>query len=485
MNNEPNNLNTQMQHALAGIAATIRAGDGYAVLSGDVGSGKTAAAHELLRQLRGGCSCALIADATLEPSMMLRSILTGFGVKPNDGDDSVLIHQLKAVLVERHNQGIRCAAMFDDAHTFSPDMIHWLCELGYHRATNTKLLQIVLIGRNALLHTLRHAHIEPFLQRTSSWYRLAAPAPAPMQPPSAADYQPAPAPSVQEALPASSPVISGQWQRVAAAVVIAAVAIGAAAFGLIGGRTQVMYGQDAQPALETPAAPQPKVRDPQPAPQIAPVQATPMPAQAEHLPMAMLPTIQLPEAQPTIQPAQPQPQPAAEPAIEPQAPEISISRRDIDGEVALPAPAPRSIEPRASVDDAWSLFNARTDPDPNASRAAIVPAAVRDAPVAAAAPPQGNAPAVWIGGFATQEDAQVAARSAMFHLQRAGGAAQAQGFVAVQNDADPEQRFVALLGGFTDRQTADSTAASLERFGYDSQVMDVDFGQTQTGQSHE
>jgi len=134
------------------------------------------------------------------------------------------------------------------------------------------------------------------------------------------------------------------------------------------------------------------------------------------------------------------------------------------------------------VDDAWSLFAARTDPDPTATRAAIVPTVIRDEPAPAS---QGEVPAVWIGGFATQEDAQIAARSAMFHLKRAGGASQAQGFVAVQNDSDPAQRFVALLGGFDSRQDADATAASLDRFGYESQVMDVDFGQTQTGQSHE
>jgi len=92
----------------------------------------------------------------------------------------------------------------------------------------------------------------------------------------------------------------------------------------IGGRTQVMYGQDApaaQPLIEAPGAPQPKVRDPQPAPRIEPAQAIPMPPQAQHLPMAMLPTIVLPAPEQLIEPSAPEVSPEE---LSP----ITVSRRE-------------------------------------------------------------------------------------------------------------------------------------------------------------
>lgn len=160
---------------LSAVHAAMLSGDGFAVVTGDIGVGKSTFCRALIERFGDGSDTALVIDPGFDEVQLLRAILSDFGcpVAAGTADDvQALTETLRQFLLARHASGRRCMAVMDEAQSLSIEALLRLCALSNLETNKQKLLQVVLVGQSSLLSTLRSTRLGQLAQRVSHWYRL-------------------------------------------------------------------------------------------------------------------------------------------------------------------------------------------------------------------------------------------------------------------------------------------------------------------------
>ena len=173
------------QKALQGIYSSVRRGEGYAVLTGDIGTGKTLICRALLELFeRDKIETALLVNPFISEEELIRALLNDFGVDVGDakaGGDAGggaraevqrMMDSFTDFLAERSQQGVRCVAIIDESQNLPISALEQLRIMGNLETNKEKLLQIVLVGQNEFLDALKHSRLMQLVQRISNWYRL-------------------------------------------------------------------------------------------------------------------------------------------------------------------------------------------------------------------------------------------------------------------------------------------------------------------------
>jgi len=172
------------QKALQGIFGCVKRGEGYAVLTGDIGTGKTMICRALLGLFeQEGYETALLVNPFISEAELLRALLTDFGVHPRTDseirapgagstDVQRMVEEITDFLARNAKEGKRCVALVDEAQNLPISALEQLRILGNLEKNKEKLLQIVLVGQNEFLDTLKNPRLMQLVQRISNWFRL-------------------------------------------------------------------------------------------------------------------------------------------------------------------------------------------------------------------------------------------------------------------------------------------------------------------------
>ena len=159
--------------ALTELLYGIETRQGFLVLTGEAGTGKTSLLNQILEYLRQrGRSTAFIFHTHLEPIGLLRFILSDFGVGCQSKSKSDLVRALHAWLLQRHTVGDLPVLILDEAQGLP---VHTLDELRLLLNLETpegKLLQIILSGQPELDEKLRLPALRQLRQRIMFHSRL-------------------------------------------------------------------------------------------------------------------------------------------------------------------------------------------------------------------------------------------------------------------------------------------------------------------------
>lgn len=159
----------QLDAAFSGLMDGIRDGNCFAVITGEVGTGKTTLIHRLLRQLmQQGVPTAFLFYTHLNRTHLLDFILTDFGIPSNSGETIDCWKQLKNWLIERHYDGQRPVLLVDEAQGLLPSAFEEIRMLLNLEAPREKLLQVVLAGDLELEEKLKHIQMRPLQQRITA-----------------------------------------------------------------------------------------------------------------------------------------------------------------------------------------------------------------------------------------------------------------------------------------------------------------------------
>jgi putative secretion ATPase (PEP-CTERM system associated) len=156
-------------HALSYLKFGAHQGEGFIVVTGEIGAGKTTIVRALLEELdTSNVVAAQIVSTQLAAGELLRAILIAFGV-PMGGDSKAhLISTLEAYLTSLAVQGKRALLIVDEAQNLGRESIEELRMLSNFQIGTHSLLQSFLVGQPELRNLLKSKAMEQLRQRVTA-----------------------------------------------------------------------------------------------------------------------------------------------------------------------------------------------------------------------------------------------------------------------------------------------------------------------------
>ncbi len=167
-------MSAKHQEALAHLLYGIGDDGGFALLSGEVGTGKTTVCRYLLDHRPSNVDFALCLNPRLNEIELLANICDELGIDYPDGSTSLkeYIDRLNRHLLKAHAEGRQCVLIIDEAQDLSPEVLEQVRLLTNLETTKHKLLRIILIGQPELNDLLDREDLRQLAQRITARYHL-------------------------------------------------------------------------------------------------------------------------------------------------------------------------------------------------------------------------------------------------------------------------------------------------------------------------
>ena len=148
--------------------------EGFIVVSGEIGAGKTTLVKSLLGQLDPAqVLAAEVANTQLDSGELLRAIGQAFGVPMPEASKARMLGTLEAFFTAVAAGGRRALLVVDEAQNLGPTEIEELRMLSNFQLGNRALLQSFLVGQPGLRDLLRRPGLEQMRQRVIAACHLA------------------------------------------------------------------------------------------------------------------------------------------------------------------------------------------------------------------------------------------------------------------------------------------------------------------------
>lgn len=148
--------------------------EGFVVITGEIGSGKTTLIKKLLTEIDGHVLVAKIFQTQLDEVELLQAILVEFGLNPFAAKKVELLNMLNQFLVDSYLDGKQVLLIIDDAQNLSKRVLEEITMLSSVETQKEKILHVILVGQPELNHKLEAPDMEQLLQRVSLRYHVRA-----------------------------------------------------------------------------------------------------------------------------------------------------------------------------------------------------------------------------------------------------------------------------------------------------------------------
>src|SRR5437588_1580144 len=180
---DPKYLYRSQSHADAFdlLQYAIRRREGFVVVTGDIGTGKTTLCRALLEQIDRATFTALVLNPFLSEEDLLKRILLDFGVVDRDelaarglasATTQDLVDAIYEFLLGLIPRKAAAVLIIDEAQNLPLPVLEQIRMLSNLETDKEKLLQIILVGQLDLQMLLRSPELRQLDQRVSIRYRL-------------------------------------------------------------------------------------------------------------------------------------------------------------------------------------------------------------------------------------------------------------------------------------------------------------------------
>jgi type II secretory pathway predicted ATPase ExeA len=162
----------QHEEALSRLLFAVRKGMGMAMLTGDVGSGKTTVARLLSRQLTAnGYQVKTIINPAQDPLDFIHTIVVSLEPHTDPASKPILLAKLEALLRRNCENSLGTVLIVDEAHVIAnPATFEELRMLLNLQAEDRFLITMVLIGQPPLRQKI--AALQPLKERIGVRYHI-------------------------------------------------------------------------------------------------------------------------------------------------------------------------------------------------------------------------------------------------------------------------------------------------------------------------
>jgi len=160
--------------AKAYMESTIWFTDGFVVITGEIGSGKTTLIETFLRELDQDVVVAQINQTQISPVEFLQAILVQFGFSPFKMRKAELLATINEFLIEQYSKGRKVLLIVDEAQNLSLKVLEEIRLLSGVETTKQKVLHIILAGQPELSEKLDSPELVQLMQRVRLRFHLTA-----------------------------------------------------------------------------------------------------------------------------------------------------------------------------------------------------------------------------------------------------------------------------------------------------------------------
>jgi general secretion pathway protein A len=165
-------LSKQHARAKAYMESTIWFTDGFVVITGEIGSGKTTVIESFLTEIQRDVVVAQINQTQVSAIDFLQAVLVQFGFSPFKMKKAELIATLNNFLVEQYAAGRKVLLIVDEAQNLSLRVLEEIRLLSGVETTKEKVLRIILAGQPELNEKLDAPELVQLAQRIRLRFHL-------------------------------------------------------------------------------------------------------------------------------------------------------------------------------------------------------------------------------------------------------------------------------------------------------------------------
>jgi general secretion pathway protein A len=165
-------LSKQHARAKAYMESTIWFTDGFVVITGEIGSGKTTLIESFLKEVPSDVVVAQVNQTQVSPIDFLQAVLVQFGFSPFKMRKGELIATLNTFLIEQYAAGRKVLLIVDEAQNLSMRVLEEIRMLSGVETTKEKVLRIILAGQPELNQKLDAPGLEQLTQRVRLRFHL-------------------------------------------------------------------------------------------------------------------------------------------------------------------------------------------------------------------------------------------------------------------------------------------------------------------------
>jgi putative secretion ATPase (PEP-CTERM system associated) len=159
--------------AIAHLTFGLAQGEGFIIVTGEVGAGKTMLIERLLSQLdRGTYVVAHINTTQVSGDDLFRLALAGFGVDDPEASKATLLLHFEEALRDHRMAGRRCLLVVDEVQNLSLAALEELRMLSNITESGRASLQTLLMGQPQFRRMLASPDLDQLRQRVLASYHL-------------------------------------------------------------------------------------------------------------------------------------------------------------------------------------------------------------------------------------------------------------------------------------------------------------------------
>ena len=153
---------------------TVLNREGFVIVTGEIGCGKTTLIQKFVSELDENVIVAKVFQTQLDEVEFLQAVLVEFGLNPFNARKVELLDMLNTFLIDQFLQRKQIVLIVDDAHNLSMKVLEEIRMLAGLETRKEKILHVILVGQPQLNEILDHSGMEQVLQRVKLRYHIRA-----------------------------------------------------------------------------------------------------------------------------------------------------------------------------------------------------------------------------------------------------------------------------------------------------------------------